>query len=59
MVLSRRGGHEPFGQTSVLGLPKDLSEFILADNPLTPAKVEPGRQLDFDKRLARDGKISS
>lgn len=42
-----------------IGIPTDLwSYFIPKDNPLTPAKVELGRQLFFDKRLSVDGSVS-
>lgn len=41
------------------GIPADLwSYFVPRDNPLTPAKVELGRQLFFDKRLSADGSVS-
>ena len=56
--LKAPGAHEPFVPATMLGLPRDLSEYIPADNPLTPAKVELGRQLYFDKRLSRDGTVS-
>lgn len=36
----------------------DLSKAIPADNPMTRAKVELGRQLYFDKRLSRDSSVS-
>src|ERR1700704_704907 len=40
-------------------IPADLwSYFIPSDNPLTPAKVELGRQLFFDPRLSADGSVS-
>lgn len=39
-----------------LGLPEDLP--VPADNPLTSAKVELGKQLFFDKRLSKDGSAS-
>ncbi len=47
----------------VVELPEGLSAgkeavFIPADNPLTRAKIELGRQLYFDKRLSVDGTIS-
>ena len=47
---------EPFR----LHVPLGLDEFIPipGDNPLTPEKVELGRQLFFDKRLSRDGTIA-
>ncbi len=57
-MLTAPGAHEPFVPAAPLGLPEDLSTFIPADNPLTPAKVELGRQLYFDKRLSRDGTVS-
>jgi cytochrome c peroxidase len=57
-MLAAPGAHESFVPASKLGLPRDLSEYIPADNPLTPAKVELGRQLYFDKRLSRDGTVS-
>ena len=41
------------------GIPGDLwSYFIPKSNPLTPAKVELGRQLFFDQRLSADGSVS-
>ena len=41
------------------GIPAELwSYFIPRDNPLTPAKVELGRQLFFDPRLSADGSVS-
>lgn len=40
-------------------LPAGLKEFkVPADNPLTPAKIELGKQLYFDPRLSRDNTIS-
>lgn len=56
--LAAPGAHEPLVLESMPGLPDDLSSFIPAENPLTPAKVELGRQLYFDKRLSRDNTIS-
>jgi len=50
--------HVPFVPEAPLGLGDRLAEAIPADNPLTPAKVELGRQLYFDKRLSRDGSVS-
>ncbi len=50
--------HRPFVPEAPVGLPEDLSPYIPADNPLTPAKVELGRQLYFDGRLSRDGTVS-
>ncbi|HEY6549367.1 MAG TPA: cytochrome c peroxidase [Vicinamibacteria bacterium] len=41
------------------GLPKDLWEILIPeDNPVTPEKVELGRQLYYDKRLSSDGTIA-
>src|ERR1044071_2021975 len=34
------------------------SYYVPKDNALTPAKVELGRQLFFDKRLSADGSVS-
>lgn len=56
--LAQPEAHRPFVPEAPLGLPSDLSSYIPADNPLTPAKVELGRQLYFDKRLSRDGSVS-
>ncbi|KAA3606767.1 MAG: cytochrome-c peroxidase [Planctomycetota bacterium] len=56
--LADPNAHQSFVPESLLGLPEDLSEFIPADNPMTAAKVELGRQLYFDKRLSRDGTVS-
>jgi len=56
--LAEEGAHDPFVPERPLGLNVDLAEHIPADNPMTPAKVELGRQLYFDKRLSRDGSIS-
>ncbi|HEU4387673.1 MAG TPA: cytochrome-c peroxidase, partial [Blastocatellia bacterium] len=41
------------------GVPSELwSYFIPRDNPITPDKVELGRDLFFDKRLSSDGTVS-
>jgi cytochrome c peroxidase len=41
------------------GIPPELwSYFIPRDNPITPAKIELGRDLFFDKRLSIDGTVS-
>lgn len=41
------------------GIPAEVwSYFVPRNNPLTPAKVELGRQLFFDKRLSADGSVS-
>ncbi len=56
--LAEDGVHDPFVPERPLGITSDLAEHIPADNPLTPAKVELGRQLYFDKRLSIDGTVS-
>jgi len=56
--LKAPGAHEAFVPEAPLGVMSDLAERIPADNPLTRAKVELGRQLYFDKRLSRDGTVS-
>ncbi len=56
--LEAPGAHEPFVPEAPLGIRSDLAALIPPDNPLTPAKVELGRQLYFDKRLSRDGTVS-
>jgi cytochrome c peroxidase len=40
-----------------LSLGKD-AVYIPADNPLTPAKIELGRQLYFDRRLSKNNEVS-
>lgn len=57
-ALAAANAHTPFVPEGHLGLTTDLAKVIPADNPLTPAKVELGRQLYFDKRLSRDGTVS-
>jgi cytochrome c peroxidase len=61
-VIARRlaapGAHEPFVPVAPVGLPANLAPYIPADNPMTPAKVELGRQLYFDGRLSGDGTVS-
>lgn len=41
-------------------IPLGLDRYLPApeENPLTPAKIEAGRRLFFDRRLSRDGSIS-
>lgn len=56
--LDEPGAHDPFVPELPLGLGQDLVAYIPADNPLTPAKVELGRQLYFDPRLSLDGTVS-
>jgi cytochrome c peroxidase len=42
-----------------VGIPADVwSYFIPKQNPLTPAKIELGRRLFFDKRLSADSSVS-
>ncbi len=57
--LNNPKNHEPLSVELPLGLAagKDAI-YIPADNPLTRAKIELGRQLYFDKRLSADGTIS-
>ena len=57
-ALDAPGAHTPFTPEAPLGITSDLAELIPADNPLTPAKVELGRQLYFDKRLSADNTVS-
>ena len=48
-----------FVLTPPVGISVDVwSYFIPRDNPLTPAKVELGRQLFFDRRLSVDNSVS-
>ena len=56
--LAAPDAHTPFVPERPLGITDDLAQHIPADNPLTPAKVDLGRQLYFDKRLSRDGTVS-
>jgi len=56
--LKDEAAHQPFVPELPLGLGQDIASFIPADNPLTPAKVELGRQLYFDKRLSLDNTVS-
>lgn len=56
--LSAPGAHTPFVPRAPLGISTDLARVIPADNPMTPAKVELGRQLYFDKRLSLDNTVS-
>jgi cytochrome c peroxidase len=57
-MLSAEGTHDPYQLEPPFGLQPDLPSYVPADDPLTPAKVELGRQLYFDKRLSRDDTIS-
>ena len=56
--LSEADAHAPFVPVGPVGMPADLSDYIPADNPMTKAKVELGRQLYFDPRLSGDGTIA-
>jgi len=56
--LKDESAHKPFLPELPLGLGQDIASSIPADNLLTPAKVELGRQLYFDKRLSRDNTVS-
>ena len=48
----------PYPLQIPLGLEKDTTKLIPADNPLTTAKVNLGKMLYFDPRLSADGAIS-
>lgn len=53
--LSEPRNHEPLDFVLPVGLRDDAARLnIPADNPLTRAKIELGRQLFFDKRLSKD-----
>jgi cytochrome c peroxidase len=56
--LKDENAHQPFLPELPLGLGQDIASYSPADNPLTPAKVELGRQLYFDKRLSLDNTVS-
>ena len=56
--LAGADAHTPFVPVGPVGMPADLSSYIPADNPMTKAKVELGRQLYFDPRLSGDGSIA-
>ena len=56
--LADTANHAPLVLEAPLGITTDLNSMVPADNPMTPAKVELGRQLYFDKRLSRDETIS-
>ncbi|MCB9913993.1 MAG: c-type cytochrome [Planctomycetes bacterium] len=57
-MLADAAATKPYEFPTLPGLPEDLASFVPADNPMTNAKVELGRQLYFDKRLSRDGTVS-
>ncbi|HYM59929.1 MAG TPA: MbnH family di-heme enzyme [Thermoanaerobaculia bacterium] len=55
----RKPGHLLPVRTWVAPLPKGFDPPpVPADNPITPAKIELGRRLFYDKRLSRNGKQS-
>jgi cytochrome c peroxidase len=57
--LATPGVHEPLQITLPLGLSLGATQMAgLAENPLTRAKIELGRQLYFDPRVSGDGTIS-
>ena len=56
--LKEADAHTPFVPVGPVGMPADLSSYIPADNPMTKAKVELGRQLYFDPRLSGNGTIA-
>jgi cytochrome c peroxidase len=51
------GPHDPYVPEAPRGIFLDPA-MIPEDNPITPAKVELGRRLFFDKRLSRDSTVS-
>ena len=57
--LAEDKNHEPLEVVLPLGLSAGISQITgLAENPMTRAKVELGRQLYFDVRLSSDSTIS-
>lgn len=57
--LANPKNHEPLKVELPFGLAQGATQIsIPADNPLTRAKIELGRQLYFDTRLSADGTIS-
>jgi cytochrome c peroxidase len=58
-IIARANDSTRFDLKLPLGVPAELWEYYIPkDNPMTPAKVELGRQLFFDKRLSADGTVS-
>jgi cytochrome c peroxidase len=55
--LSQSRAQEPYKLELPLGLQEEAA-YIPPDNPLTPEKIELGRQLYFDSRLSADGTVS-
>ena len=68
LALTSCGGSEPAktdepppppAEPTVLKVPTGIEDMLVPpDNPITPEKVELGKMLFFDKRLAKDGKMS-
>jgi cytochrome c peroxidase len=56
--LANPANHEPLAVTLPLGLRSNEPPHIPAENPLTRAKIELGRQLFFDLRLSKNGMMS-
>src|SRR5574337_1405192 len=56
-VFSLSWAQGPYALKLPLGLQKE-SAYIPPDNPLTPEKIDLGRQLYFDGRLSADGTVS-
>lgn len=60
-LIAQSWARPPYAENSPLplGIPADVwAYFIPRSNPVTPEKVELGRQLFFDPRLSADGTIS-
>lgn len=58
-MLDAADAHKPVGLASVVGIQlSDLGARLPADNPMTKAKIELGRQLYFDPRLSKDSTVS-
>src|SRR5574337_652978 len=55
--LSRSVAQGPYTLKLPLGLQEEAA-YIPPNNPLTPEKIELGRQLFFDSRLSADGTVS-
>jgi cytochrome c peroxidase len=57
--LAKPENHQPLKVQLPAGLaPGQDSVYIPADNPLTRAKIELGRQLYFDRRLSKNAEVS-
>lgn len=57
ILVSDSRAQEPYKLKLPLGL-QEQAAYIPADNPLTAAKINLGKQLYFDKRLSADGSVS-